>query len=344
MGTGIDWTDHTINPGIYGCTAISEACRNCYAATMARRLATMPHTAERYAGAAKRVYGRDAWTGTVRVDFDAIQPAFAKLPKRKPARVFVTSMSDLFHKDAPHGFIEDVFLEMANRPHLTFQVLTKRPQRMFEWWADMIRGPLIGWNQMDAVLNSGQLAWPRNVWAGCTVEDQRAADERIPWLLKVPARVRFLSMEPLLGPVDLPRIAALRNPMWQWGCGGTVPDPKTGRPVHHHDERCRCPIHWVIAGGESGPHARPTHPDWARGIRDQCRAAGVPFFWKQWGAWVPSERPGWVCYHDDPGGDEFAYGMLDKSRPHSFLDRGEDPKTLDGVAHREFPTTKGGQR
>ena len=183
MSTNIEWTDHTLNPGIYGCQEVSPACANCYAAAMARRLAGMGQGA--YEGVARQ----GGWTGEVRVDFDRIKPAFDALPKRKPARVFVTSMSDLFHPDVPASFIDRVFREMEARPHLTFQVLTKRPEHMVSWWR---------WTD-------GDFAWPTNVWAGTTVEDQRRADERIPELLEVPAAVRFLSCETLLGRIDISR-------------------------------------------------------------------------------------------------------------------------------------------
>lgn len=250
--TKIEWTDHTINPGIYGCGIESPACTNCYAMGMAARLERMGRA--EYAGTTRD--GR--WTGEVRVDYAAIRPAFASLPKAKPARVFVTSMADLFHADVPDAFILAVFEEMAARPHLTFQVLTKRIARVPDWFAGRVGG----------------YRWPANVWIGTTVEDQRRADERIPHLLRVPARVRFLSMEPLLSGVNLER--------WLWASG------VDGEPAPRNEPHQPC-LHWVIAGGESGPRARPTDPAWARSLRDQCAATDVPFFWKQWGRWVPAE-------------------------------------------------------
>jgi protein gp37 len=274
VSTSIEWTDHTLQPGIYGCSIASPACEHCYAATMAHRQAAMGNyplvTAKR---GTKGVH----WTGEVRVDFDAIAPAFAKLPKRKPARVFVTSMADLFHADVPWDFIGEVFRHMAQRPHLTFQVLTKRPDHMAEWYATTQRGA----------------KWPAHIWAGTTVEDQRRADERIPHLLKVPAKVRFLSMEPLLGAVTLDMIAVELDGLP--GCVNALTGewwPAVGDA--DEEERNRQPfgegrIDWVITGGESGRNARPSHPDWFRSLRDQCASAGVPFFFKQWGEWAPSD-------------------------------------------------------
>ena len=242
--TSIEWADATVNPGIYGCAKVSQACNSCYAMRMAHRQVAMGN----YPVGVTRLGSRGPeWTGNVYVDYARIPHAFDALPKRRPARVFVTSMADLFHRDVPDPFIETVFVEMNNRPHLTFQVLTKRPERIRPWYA-------------ASVFGLSAIGWPSNVWIGTTVEDQQRADERIPALLRVPAAVRFLSCEPLLSAVVLPPdFLAL-------GQRG-----------------------WCIGGGESGPHARPTHPAWARALRDQCVDAGIPFFWKQWGCWAPGE-------------------------------------------------------
>lgn len=252
MSNPILWTDHTVNPGIYGCEEVSPACANCYAASMAHRLSAIGVYPD---GITTRRTSGVHWSGVVRVNYAAIATAFAKLPKRKPARVFVTSMADLFHADVPEAFHDAVFAEMESRPNLTFQVLTKRPERMARY--------------------ATSIEWPANVWAGTTVEDQRRADDRIPHLLRVPAGVRFLSMEPLLGAVDLAFTCFNGADSF-----GTMPG-----------------IHWVITGGESGAKARPSHPDWFRSIRDACAAAGVAFHFKQWGEYVPrshtSRRHDW---------------------------------------------------
>ena len=252
----ISWTGPTLNPGIYGCERISPACRNCYAMRMAYRQVKMGN----YPPEITRLGERGVeWTGKVVVNEARIKPAFKALPKRKPTRVFVTSMADLFHRDVPFGFIDKVMGEIRARPHLTFQVLTKRP------------GQALSWSQ--------SAAWrllPGNVWMGATVEDQRRAEERIPLLLQIPARVRFLSCEPLLSQLNLSA--------WLSDAGLFGEES---------------PIHWVICGGESGGRARQTFSGWVYDLKRQCEIARVAFFMKQLGSvWAKA----WDC-KDSKGGD-----------------------------------------
>lgn len=260
----IEWTEATWNP-IVGCTAVSPGCDHCYAAREASgRLSHLPL----YAGLANR----GVFTGEVR-----LVPERLTQPLRwtKPRRVFVNSMSDLFHKDVPDDFIAKVFAVMALAPRHIFQVLTKRHGRMRSLLSDPDFKVLVALAalEFDDVILSGP--WPLpNVWLGVSVENQQWADIRIPALLDTPAAVRWLSMEPLLGSVDLRRSLA----RWQPGDD----QPWTGDRLHTRDV-----LGWVVAGGESGPNARPMHPDWARSLRDQCAAAGVPFFFKQHGEWEP---------------------------------------------------------
>jgi protein gp37 len=218
---------------------------------------------------------------------------------RQPRRIFVNSMSDLFHEDVPDEFIDQVFAVMALCPQHTFQVLTKRAQRMRGYMTASSRPAALdvalGWavgvanRSRKCVVQpnapGGVEDWPLpNVWLGVSVENQQYADERIPLLLQTPAAVRFLSVEPMLGPVDLTQ--------WTSGC----------RSAEGHEDCVACSqgkrldgLDWVIVGGESGAGARPMHPDWARSIRDQCTAAGVPFFFKQWGEWQDgSKLPNWT--------------------------------------------------
>jgi protein gp37 len=252
---------------------------------------------------------------------------------KQPRTVFVNSVSDLFHEEVPFDFIDQVFAVMALTPQHTYQILTKRPERMVEYlnhrsdgldpdcegmvldaayrmglviWDD--RGD-IAYRYSKPVPSKDQLAkrripphWPlSNVWLGTSVENQATADERIPHLLKCPAAVRFLSCEPLLGPVDIKFHLDL---IWK--------DQGIEKPIHPDDSPgLFTGLNWVIAGGESGPGARPMHADWARGLRDQCKAAGVAFFFKQWGAYC----------HGKPG---------------SKKDNG---RMLDGVEHSEWPAT-----
>ncbi len=266
----IEWTGATWNPGVYGCAEVSPGCANCYAAKMAHRQVAMGNYP---AGITEARASGVHWTGKI-VVADELQ-RLEVLPKLKPSLVFVNSMSDLFHADVPSEFIHRVFDEMAARQHLTFQVLTKRPRRMAEFAREIVfagrgRGP-------DAI-RPVPWSWPKNVWAGATVEDQKRAEDRVEWLLKVPARVRFLSVEPMLGPIDL-RLNECHHE-------GAYTEPDTNATICEqcHDDG---EVDWVIAGGESGGRARPSHPDWFRSLRDQCQSAGVPFFFKQWGEWAP---------------------------------------------------------
>jgi len=227
QASSIEWTQTTWNP-VAGCTPVSPGCLNCYAARMALRLERMggkPGT--KYEGTATRSRdGRPVFQGRINLDEGALtQPLSWRLPRT----IFVNSMSDLFHENVPVPFIRRVFAVMAECPQHVFQVLTKRPERALEL--------------------AGELPWSDNVWLGTSVELKRYYD-RIRLLKRIPAKVRFLSCEPLLGP--LARI------------------PLAG-------------IDWVIVGGESGPHSRPMQGSWALQIKEQCEAKGVHFFFKQWG-------------------------------------------------------------
>lgn len=284
----IEWTDATWNPTV-GCSIVSPGCHNCYAMKMAKRLRAMGRPEYQDV-----VDDAGRWTGKVStLDDRQIEP----LTWKKPRRVFVDSMSDLFHDDVPDEFIDNVFAVMALCPQHTFQILTKRAERMAAYMAgDRVRSVASRVKRFShpnalskAILmvhgirlddrNEIVPHWPlSNIWLGVSVEDQKRADERIPHLLHTPAAVRFLSCEPLLGPLDLSPWLQFEGPGW-----------------HYRDEIGYPPIDWVIAGGESGPNARPMHPDWARSIRDQCQAAGVPFFFKQWGEWKQGDAV--------PGGD-----------------------------------------
>jgi protein gp37 len=247
-GTKIEWADAVWNP-ITGCTPISEGCANCYAKRMANRLK-----------------GRSGYPADdpFRISYhqDRVSDPFSW---SKAKRVFVCSMADLFHEDVDFRSIRRLIAGMLRpygRDHWhTFMILTKRPQRMqefFEWLARADR--------------TFTIEWPLpNVWLGVTAENQARADERIPVLLQIPAAVRFVSIEPMLGPVDFQELS---------------------RPFEFHQSPYGWhqwwpkKLHWVICGGETGPGARPVNPDWARGLRDQCQTAGVPFFFKGWGKWI----------------------------------------------------------
>lgn len=262
--TAIEWTDATWNPTV-GCTWASPGCDHCYAATMARRLEAMGKPD--YAGLTTKKH----FNGLVRTLDHKLD---APLRWKKPRMVFVNSMSDLFHKDVPFEFIDRVFGVMAKAYWHTFQVLTKRPNRMAEYLADN-RGPnnvivrtteaaqkhpWPKWKYDEINAGGGWNGWPySNVWLGTSIENQEAADER--WepmnATGEAGWTTFVSYEPALGPVDWAAWSSLR---------------------------------WLISGGESGHHARPSHPDWHRMARDYCQKHGIAYFFKQWGEWLPGSQ------------------------------------------------------
>lgn len=283
--TKIEWATHTWNP-VSGCTKISTGCKNCYAERMSKRLA-----------------GRCGYPADepFRVTLHP-EKLGEPLKWKKPRKIFVNSMSDLFHDQVSDEFIARIWWVMGQcagyldptryRGH-TFLILTKRPERMKEWlggWRD--RETRKGWIESFGEVfdwECGPKYWPDvlpNVWLGISVENQTAADERIPLLLQTPAAVRFISAEPLLGRVDLEHVQfSLYTSMNVLeGCGINRRSVCQGISNVSSNN-----IDWVICGGESGPGARPMHPDWVRSLRDQCQAAGTRFFFKQWGEWMPAE-------------------------------------------------------
>jgi protein gp37 len=309
--TKIEWCDKTWSP-ITGCTPISEGCENCYAKRMAKRLA-----------------GRCGYPSQDPFSI-TMHPEKLDEPDHwiKPKRIFICSMSDLFHSEVSILFIRMVLNTVKRNPHHTFMILTKRPERMEE---------ILNHNSMFVEDPNRSDGWrfnaPPNLWIGVTAENQARADERIPILLQIPSAVRFVSLEPMLGPVDLRK--------WLpgcWECSGSCGYRQTDQPEEQRCYECgydqdlsgewgqdqygqdKCPecgaigsiiypcprcndyemvqghpdtpcLSWVILGGETGPGARPMHPDWVRSVRDQCVSAGVPFFLKQWGEWKKSDVP-----------------------------------------------------
>lgn len=221
----IEWTDATWNP-ISGCRIISPGCTNCYAMRMAARLQAMRHPA--YLGTARRSGGRPVWTGRIHLIEKALP---IPLSWRKPRKIFVNSMSDLFQEGVPTPFIQRVWDTMEKAHWHTYQILTKRPENMLTILRQMGRNPL------------------PNVWLGTSVESEQYKG-RIEYLQKIPARVRFISFEPLIGAIGRMDLAG---------------------------------IHWAIVGGESGPRARPMEVNWVEEIRRQCKQQRVKFFFKQWG-------------------------------------------------------------
>ena len=297
----IEWTDATWNP-VTGCDAVSPGCDHCYARAMAHRFA-----------------GRAGYPAAPR-EFDVtLHPERLAEPLRwrKSRRVFAVSMGDLFHHSVPDEFIDRVLAVMAACPQHTFQVLTKRPQRMLDYLSALYQSERwleALWHCGRAVKTEGVLSAIRgviplpNVWLGVTAEDQQRADERIPLLLQTPAAVRFVSCEPLLGPVDL---TACRKE------GVVDVDAMAGtHGVYRPHDGTNAKLDWVICGGETGPQARATHRAWARSLRDQCAHAGVPFFFKR-------------------------HSQNNAPRQGQSMDAARLAHTLDGVEHHAFPEAAG---
>ena len=325
--TKIEWTDATWNP-ITGCSVVSPGCTNCYAMRWAgTRLA---HHESR-AGLTRDTKAGPVWTGEVRFNEQWLdQP----LRWKKPRMIFVCAHGDLFAGGVPDAWIDKVFAVMALAPQHTFQVLTKRAARMREYLSNpgcltrvaqiMVRA----FGQGEASMRLG-LPLP-NVWLGVSVEDQKRADERIPDLLATPAAIRWISAEPLLGPVDLDEVAIPRPDLralviWSALRGNGGAPTKLG---------------WVVVGGESGPGARPMHQDWARSLRDKCTAAGVAFHFKQQGSWAacrenngtwPVDQPGFVRLRPDGTRGEDGWPMQLVGKAHAG-------RLLDGIEHNGFPT------
>jgi protein gp37 len=293
----IEWTNKTWNP-VVGCSKVSPGCKNCYAIHMAWRLQHIGHSAQKYSGTVeKSPAGKLNWTGKVNI----IEKEFVKpFTWKKPTMIFVNSESDLFHESVPFQVVRALFGVMSVCKQHTFQILTKRPQRMFDFfeWLKLMDPD---WQDdpanyaYDICVEHGietgcgsafeTEAWPlKNVWLGVSVENQQAADERISLLLQVPAAVRFLSCEPLLGPVTLPRHAGAISTVCIT-CSGTGKVNGIRCPRRCIEGKNPFAIDWIIAGGESGKDARPMNPYWVRSLRDQSVTAGIPFFFKQWGEW-----------------------------------------------------------
>jgi protein gp37 len=338
--TGISWTDSTWNP-VRGCSRVSEGCRNCYAERVAARFSD---EGQPYHGLADRSRKGSKWTGDVRLIPEHLADP---LRWKRPRRIFVNSMSDLFHERLTNEQIAAVFGVMAAAPQHTFQVLTKRAKRMREWfeWLDgqgfsvcmreateyVCSYPIGPDNRLYSWWRDHHMTvrWPLpNVWLGVSVENQEAADKRIPDLLRSPAAVRFLSCEPLIGSVDLHKIQ--------------IPDCTLGLGFsslqRHHDDRfgqSDTIVDWVIAGCESGPGARECKVEWLRSLRDQCAVAGVPFFLKQ-------AVIGGGSLADFVAGNKRMPGIWQGLSSKRKASRVIELPYLDGVQHAQFPEVRHG--
>jgi protein gp37 len=389
----IEWTEATWNP-IVGCSIVSPGCTNCYAMKMAGRIEAMKSS--HYDGTTKKTKAGAVWTGKLSLAPDNI--LFEPLRRKKPTTYFVNSMGDLFHGAVPDEWIDRVFAVMALAPRHTFQVLTKRAERMRGYCgeSDIVRRikaaiikhgnslgadtedfeffGSIGWKASlqpcksdctppctkvwspdgEATIRAkdvdgaarkacdcygsinwdGPLTWPLpNVWLGVSTERQQEANERIPHLLATPAAVRFVSAEPLLGPINLRRIRVAPD-------HHTIIDALDGYAIADSiagSSQERAMLDWVIVGGESGSEARPMHPDWARSLRDQCASTGTAFFFKQWGTWGPIEEPASEEQEDRelrgyPDDHIWSDGAFVRRRGKKAAGR-----LLDGVEHNDMP-------
>ncbi|MDV2986142.1 UNVERIFIED_CONTAM: phage Gp37/Gp68 family protein [Methylobacteriaceae bacterium AG10] len=372
QSTSIEWTEATWNP-VRGCTRVSPGCGGpgphggCYAEGIAARFSG-PGMA--YEGLAEMRAGKPRWTGKLSFGHDLDAP----LRWRRPQRIFVNSMSDLFHEGLAVHEIATVYAVCVAAHHLrghTFQILTKRSDRMREvlaseeFWDQvnaeagmhvMERTDALDRRSDDAratLEDYGPDAPPPGIWLGVSAEDQRRADERVPDLLATPAAVRFVSAEPLLGPIDFFTIADR--------LGSQIDALRPGVAwLHGHEDGnwhgvagSHPALDWIIVGGDSGPNARPMHPAWARSIRDQCAAAGVAYHFKQHGAWAAidqsagADEAGWqgrgdwmilsadgdLDIPDDRWPDEAA-GEVAVVR----VGKKAAGRLLDGVTHDGFPT------
>ena len=323
----IEWTDATWNP-VTGCSIVSPGCTNCYAMKLAGTRLRNHWSRKGLTDAHK---AGPVWNGRIRFNEEWLdQP----LRWKRPRMIFVCAHGDLFAEGVTDDMIDKVFGVMALSPQHTFQVLTKRPERMLEYLRHVDE------NELDPILRSMDnmrptwdffLEWPLpNVWLGVSAEDQTRADERIPHLIDTPAGIRFVSAEPLLGPIDF-----------------------TAWPA----------LDWIIVGGESGRRARPMHPDWPRQIRDDCLQMNIPLFFKQWGSWLPWEpdqSPCWKSqngrledrhalfpqdFDDHPEWDD-GLGYLPEHDHAAFQKVGkqEAGRLLDGRIYEQFPHRTGADR
>lgn len=349
----IEWTDRSDWSPVRGCSRVTEACRNCYAEKISGRFCA---AGQPFEGFATKKDGQARWTGKVELQTNRLT---LPLKWRKAAKIFVNSASDIFHESLPDSDIDKIFAVMALCPQHTFQVLTKRPKRMRDYCNRVAQGndhidaavwrltcpyPYGGYNTAFLKGSLGEAArkavksmvgspghpdyWMPNVWLGVSVHDQANADEFVPMLLATPAAKRFVSYEPALGPVDWTNI-----------------NDKTGGSIESLIgfawDSCThiAKIDQIIFGGESGPNARPPHPDWARNTQRQCAAAGTAFYMKQWGEWAE------VSLVDKSQEIFDQYDALNYEKMHRFPDgtamarvgKKRAGRLLDGTEYSEIP-------
>lgn len=307
----------TWNP-IVGCSKVSPGCDNCYAEKMAFRISQMLKSNAKENETYQAYKWVNGWDGKTAFNTDHIRKP---LQYKSPRLVFVCSMGDLFHESVPNNWIDWVYDIIDECCTSIFIILTKRPERMKEYMEYRIRNN-----------KTYGHSW---VWLGVTAENQEQANKRIPILLSIPAAKRFVSIEPMLGPVKLNSLIREED-NYAW-----VDDCLTGFKAHGAGGWYANKLDWVICGGESGSKARPMHPDWVRSVRDQCKEAGTPFFFKQWGNLYPACQ---LIENKHPEGT-YAYGYVEFPSPHNPEKKNRYYKLgkisfgtlLDGVQHHEWP-------
>jgi protein gp37 len=317
---GISWTEWTWN-WVAGCSLESPGCTNCYAMGQANRIIAQHGAASHYAGTVQTVNRKAVWTGKIALAPDHI--LYKPLRWQSPRIIFTNSMSDPFHEKMPLEWIATMFAIIAITPHHIYQVLTKRARHMREqmvgsdfleitpmstrvadallaMWPDIERLGIPRYAAFKTEASIASLAalirkedpsvWPlKNVWFGVSAEDQQRANDRVRYLLETPAAIRFVSAEPLLGPIDFERLERTRRQGYGAGYLDALRGWTRGSGHGHREFDAPAKLDWIIVGGESGPDARPMHREWARSIRNQCRETGVAFHFKQWGEWMPAD-------------------------------------------------------
>lgn len=334
----IEWTNETCN-SIVGCNKVSPGCNNCYALPMAVRNAhnhRMPsEIREAYFSVITKIDGKWQWNGKTAF----IKSALEKLLKwKKPRMIFVVSMGDLFHESVSFEWIKEVFDIICQTPQHTYQILTKRPERMlefFKWWGSLIkeRGFDSVPTQSDNPLD--YYSPLKNIWLGVTTENQEQANKRIPILLEIPASVRFVSIEPMLSKIDLTTTVIKKSD------NNIKPDVSLNalKGFFGGAERNeRTKLDWVICGGESGSKARPMHPDWTRSLRDQCKDAKTPFFFKQWGELLPDCQS--IIFQRLNARLFQSPNNSDKKNTYYKIGKKKAGRLLDGKQHNEMPILK----
>lgn len=344
-GTKIEWTDATVN-AINGCMVVSPGCANCYAMKQAHRFPVRQ-------GLSRPTNGGMVWTGEVRFAEKVLEQV---LRWQRPRRIFWNAHGDTFYERVPDDWIDRCFAVMALTPHHTHQVLTKRPERMRAYCdgitsysgasrvAAHIERLAGGVKAREFLAQQANLSYVPNVWLGTSVEDQKRAEERVPILLDTPAAVRWLSCEPLLGPVDLTNILVEHPALGQHAPAyldalvGEAFD--AGASSIYRDAK----IDWVVVGGESGPGSRPMHPAWVREVRDACERARTAFHFKQWGDWRWFEAADLLARAD--AGQSQPKRDLVYERPDSRsglmvdvwrIGKREAGRLLDGVSYDGYP-------